>query len=189
MSVQCRLSEARIVVRDHDLEFKGVAGDISFSPGVLEGRDLAGSLGKSSFSGMTARLDLRKALYVQHLSGDLALSLGEIHRRLASREAFREATKEIKAVRGTLALGVKSLSGPLEKPDKWRFEAGGAVKGLVVETSLLPGPVKVPRGSFRGKPEKHPPRGCTRQSPGRGMYRGRPARRLSSKACREWSGR
>ena len=64
-------------------------------------------------------------------------------------EAFREATKEIKAVRGTLALGVKSLSGPLEKPDKWRFEAGGAVKGLVVETSLLPGPVKVPRGSFQ----------------------------------------
>jgi hypothetical protein len=149
LSVQCRLREARIVVRDHDLEFKGVAGDISFSPGVLEGRDLAGSLGKSSFSGMTARLDLRKALYVQHLSGDLALSLGEIHRRLASLEAFREATKEVKAVRGTLALGVKSLSGPLESPDKWRFEAGGAVKGLVVETSLLPGPVKVPRGSFQ----------------------------------------
>ena len=149
LSVQCRLREARIVVRDHDLEFKGVAGDISLSPGVLEGRDFEGSLGKSSFSGMTVRLDLRKALYVQHLSGDLALSLGEIHRRLASREAFREATKEIKAVRGTLALGVKSLSGPLESPDKWRFEAGGAVKGLVVETSLLPGPVKVPRGSFR----------------------------------------
>jgi len=153
LSVQGILREARIVVRDHDLEFKGVAGDISLSSGVLEGRDLAGSLGKSSFSGMTARLDLWKALHVQHLSGDLALSLGEIHRRLASLEAFREATKEVKAVRGTLALRVKSLSGPLESPDKWRFEAGGAVKGLVVETSLLPGPLKVPRGSFQANRE------------------------------------
>ena len=151
--VDGRLRDARIVVRDHDLEFNGLAGDISLSPGVLEGRDLAGRLGKSSFSGMAVRLDLRKALYVQHFSGDLVLSLGEVHRRLTSWDDFREATEEVEAVRGTLALRVKSLSGPVDKPDKWRFEAGGAVKGLVVETSLLPGLVKVPGGSFRANRE------------------------------------
>jgi hypothetical protein len=149
LSVKARFRGARILVRDPGLELRGVGGDIALSPGTIEGKDLAGSLGKSSFSGVTALLELDKTPYLRHLSGDLDLSLGEIHRRLASLEAFREATKEVKAVRGTMALRVKSLSGPVEKPDKWNFEAGGVVKGLVVETSLLPGPVKVPKGSLQ----------------------------------------
>ncbi len=147
--VKGRFRGARILVRDPGLELEGVGGDIALSPGAIEGKDLSGSLGKSSFSGVTALLELGKTPYVRHLSGDLDLSLGEIHRRLASLEAFREATKEVKSVRGTMALRVKSLSGPVEKPDKWYFEAGGAVKGLVVETSLLPGQVKVSKGSLQ----------------------------------------
>jgi hypothetical protein len=149
LSVQGRFKEASIVVPDPGLEFRGVGGEIALSAGLLEGRDLEGHLGKSSFSGTTAGLELRKALYVQHLSGDFILSLEEIHQRLVSLEDFRKATKELKKVKGTAAISVRDLSGPLEKPDKWRFEAEGTLKGVLGESSLLPGRVKVSRGSFR----------------------------------------
>ena len=149
VSVQGRFREARIVVPDPGLELEGVGGEVAFSPGFLEGKDLKGRLGASSFAGTTVRLDLRKALYVQHLAGDFALSLEEILRRLDSLQEFRKATKEVKKIKGTMALRVKTLSGPVEKPDQWRFEAEGTLKGVLVETSLLPGPVKVSRGSFR----------------------------------------
>jgi hypothetical protein len=149
LSAQGRLREARIVVSDPGLELEGVGGEVTLSPGLLEGKDLKGRLGTSSFAGTTVRLDLRKALYVQHPAGDFALSLSEIHRRLDSLEEFREATKAVKKIRGTMALRLKTLSGPVEKPDQWRFEAEGTLKGVLVETSLLPGPVKVSGGSFR----------------------------------------
>lgn len=149
LSVRCRFREAGIVLSDPGVELAGVGGEVALSPGLLEGKDLKGSLGMSSFAGVTLRLDLEKALYLKNLSGDFSLSLDEIHRRLLSLEDFRGATKEVKKLKGTMALRVKSLSGPVEKPDKWRFEAEGTLKGVLVEASLLPGSVNVSRGSFR----------------------------------------
>jgi len=149
LSVKGRFRESRIHIRDPDFKLEGMAGEIALSPGLLEGRDLTGSLGRSSFSGMTVRLDLVKTPYVRHLSGDLSLSLDEIFQRLASLNDFREEMKELKALEGTMVLRVKSLTGPVDKPDKWRFETEGTLKGVRVETSLLPGRLNVSRGSFR----------------------------------------
>ncbi len=149
LSARGRFKDASLFVPDPGWELEGVGGEIVLSPGLLEGKDLRGRLGKSSFSGTSLRLDLGEVLYVQDLAGDLTLSLDEIRQRLASLEGLRGATKELKSVQGTASIRVRDLSGPLERQDEWRFEAEGTLRGVLVETSLLPGPVKVPRGSFR----------------------------------------
>ncbi len=115
---------------------------------------LGGTVGKSSFSQINAKLSLEKAPYLEITSGKTSLFLGEIYPWLSSLEGIRGAVKDLKSVQGTVLLSSLGLRGPLSQPEKWDFRTTGEVKNLAVNSTLFPDPLIVTRVGFEATPEK-----------------------------------
>jgi len=128
-------------------------GKVIFDEERLEVRNLTGKIGNSSFSDLAARVDLRKEASLEVFSGRSVLSLEEIYSWLSSYGSLREALKNFESVKGRISLSDMRLTGPLRSPEKWDFDTAGELKDLVVNTSLLPGPLGVTDGKFRLQPE------------------------------------
>ena len=134
-----------IVIREGQLSYRGDQIGVT---------GLSGALGASSFSGLTARLNMGKGPRLALRCGRSVLSLDELYPWLHSLEGFRRKLQEVKSMKGTLELSALSLEGPLTRPGDWRFDGNGAVKDVVAKTSLLPGPIRVTSGKFRILPEQ-----------------------------------
>jgi hypothetical protein len=128
-------------------------GKVTFDEKRLEVRNVAGKIGNSSFSDLTARIGFRKEPSLEVFSGRSVLSLEEIYLWLSSYESLQETLKNLKSVKGTISLSNMRLTGPLKSPGKWDFDTTGKLKDLVVDTSLLPGPFAMTEGEFRLQPE------------------------------------
>jgi hypothetical protein len=129
-------------------------GGISFDGEKLEVRNLTGKAGNSSFWDLTARIGFRKGPSFEVFSGRSVLSLEEIYSWLSSYASLQKAFKNFNSVKGRLGLSDMRLTGPLKSPEKWDFWTTGELKDLVVNTSLLPGPLAMTDGKFRLQPEK-----------------------------------
>jgi hypothetical protein len=136
----------------YPLEIKGLK--LSYAGDKVDVRSLSGTLGRSSFSQLRARLRLGKEPYLEILSGKSSVLLGEIYPWVSSLEGVNGALKELKSVKGTIAVSNLELKGPLLKPEKWRFRTGGEVEALAMESTLFPGPVRVNRAGFEVTPEE-----------------------------------
>jgi hypothetical protein len=117
-------------------------------------QNLGGTVGKSSFSQINAKLSLEKAPYLEIISGKSSILLGEIYPWLSSLEGIKSAVKDIKSLQGTVLLSSLGLKGPLSDPEKWRFRMKGELKKVALKSNLFPGLVTVPQGGFEVIPEK-----------------------------------
>lgn len=129
-------------------------GKFFYDGDKIDVKNLSGKLGKSFFSGLSARLDWTKEPYLEVESGKSNIVLDEIYPWLSSFEGLREELKSIGTVKGSITLSALSLKGPLQKPNNWRFETAGEVKDLAVHTSLFSGPIRATQGKFKATPEK-----------------------------------
>jgi len=127
-------------------------GHVSYDGASVAVTDLGGTVGKSSFSGVTGRLDLSKTMELSVPSGRAHLDLGELYPWIASFDGVRGTGKEIRSLRGVADVGPLSLAGPLRGEEEWTFDATGTLSGLGLDTPLLPGPLSVPTGRFRIRP-------------------------------------
>jgi hypothetical protein len=109
---------------------------------------LSGSLGRSTFSGLTARLRLGADTSFETLSGDLDVSLDELFPWLASESGMQALRKQIRDVRGAAALSISRLSGPISRPGEWQYEATGRLKNVFLEAPFLPKPLAGVTGEF-----------------------------------------
>jgi hypothetical protein len=128
------------------------AGQVSYDGASVAVTDLGGTVGKSSFSGVTGTLEVSGST-LRVPAGRAHLDLGELYPWIASFRAVREAGKEIRSLRGVADVGSLSLAGPLRGAGEWVFDAAGTLSGLELDTPLLPGPLSVPAGRFRIRPE------------------------------------
>lgn len=117
-------------------------------------KDLKGTLGTSSFSGLTAQIDIGDHPYLACPSVSSSIVLDELYPWLLRVEEARIGLKEVRSLKGRLELVNSRLKGPLYEPGKWDFEGTGEIKGLAAETSLVEGLIEVPRGRFSGTPQK-----------------------------------
>jgi len=129
-------------------------GEVSYDVASFAVKDLRGSLGGSAVSGLTGRLDLGKTPALSIRGGTARIALEEVYPWIASLEGIRDTATPVRSVRGVAGIATLSCDGPLREPGAWRFDAGGSVENLEVDTSLLPGPVTIPRGQFRVRPEE-----------------------------------
>jgi AsmA-like C-terminal region len=129
-------------------------GKGSYDGDGLSVTDLRGTVGRSTFSGLTGRLDLGETPAIAIRGGTARIPLEEMYPWIASLDGIRESVKPVRSVRGVAEIATMSCDGPLHGPGEWRFETGGSVANLEVDTSLLPGPVTIPRGRFRILPEE-----------------------------------
>jgi hypothetical protein len=103
---------------------------------------------------MTGWLDFGKTPTISIRAGALRIATGELYPWIASLDGIRESVKPVRSVRGVVEIATLSCDGPLREPGSWKFEAGGRVENLEVDTSLLPGPVTIPHGKFLLRPEE-----------------------------------
>lgn len=129
-------------------------GHVSYDRSSFAVKDLRGSVGGSTVSGLTGRLDLGKIPAISIRSGTARVALEEVYAWIASLDGIRETVTPVRSVRGVADIATLSGDGPLREPGEWRFEAGGSVKNLEVDASLLPGRVTIPNGRFRIRPEE-----------------------------------
>ena len=129
-------------------------GEVSYDGASFAVKDLRGSMGGSTVSGLTGRVDLGKTPAISIHGGTARIALEEAYPWIASLGGIRETTEQVRSVQGVAEIATLSCDGPLREPGEWRFEAGGSVENLEVDTPLLPGPVTIPRGRFRIRPEE-----------------------------------
>jgi hypothetical protein len=110
---------------------------------------LSGKVGRSTFSGLEARLRLGDSPHFEGVSGTVEASLDELYPWLASREGMEALRTEIRRLRGSVVLSVARLTGPISRPGEWRYEATGSLQDLLLDASLLSKALEVGSGDFR----------------------------------------
>jgi hypothetical protein len=114
---------------------------------------LSGSLGRTSVSGLSARLRTAGPPVIEAVSGRFEVALDELYPWLASGEGMEALRREIRRLTGSVGLSVARLSGPVSRPDEWQYEASGTLRDLALDVRFLPSSLEVKAGEFRIDPE------------------------------------
>ena len=149
---QCAMSaEYRRI--PHSLRIE--AGEVFYETNSIAGRNMRGTLGSSSFSGLTYRVGFGDAPHdLEIKSGELRLVMDEIYPWLISHESIRKGLGLFKDVKGRIELTKMRLHGPLLRTTDWDFEAEATVENLIVDTPLCPKPVPIASGRLRATHEE-----------------------------------
>ncbi|MGB3095776.1 MAG: AsmA-like C-terminal domain-containing protein [Candidatus Deferrimicrobiaceae bacterium] len=112
-----------------------------------------GTMGKTTFSGLSWSVRMTEPPSLEARSGEFRLSLEELYSWARATEGLRESFAKVQDVGGTAALSVNRLEGPALAPREWRFDATGKVERLSFKTPSVPGTIDVAKGEFRATPE------------------------------------
>ena len=153
---------ARVDASEFDLrvKYRGIPYPVeimgthfSYANGVVKAGELAGKLGKTSFSKVSGMLDWRKELYMEVESAKANILLDEIYPWVSSFAAAKKALKEIESLKGYVTLDTLDFKGPLLRPKAWRFKAECNIKDFILSSTLLPGPLTVAVGRVEADPQ------------------------------------
>jgi hypothetical protein len=120
---------------------------------LLEGKtssatNMSGSMGNSTFTGVSGQMDWDNAPYLKLKSGMANIDLEEIYPWLLSSKIISGKLRDLKNVKGILALSSMSLNGPFLEPVNYRFQSTGEVRHLTLDSPLLPGSLAADKGNF-----------------------------------------
>ena len=124
-------------------------GQFRYDEAGIEVQELTGKLGKSSFSGLSAGLDWRKAPHLEVKSGSVSLLLDEFYPWLSSFEGLRGLREEVRSLTGTVEFSSISIEGPLLEPEKWHYESTGELQDVALNSTLLPGQLNLARAKYK----------------------------------------
>jgi hypothetical protein len=113
-------------------------------------KNLSGKLGNTSLNQLSASIDLEKELYLEVKSADIDFSDEEILTWLKSIEGSPVRLENIRSVKGRSHITALELKGPLLSPGKWLIKTAYEPRGTVIDTTLLPGPIEITKGKFKG---------------------------------------
>ncbi len=153
--------KARVDVSD--MRLAGRYARIPFPVAVSRGRftydgeavtlgDLAGTVGASSITGVSAKIRVAAEPSIEELSGNFSLALGEIYPWLGALKDGGDVLRGVGKLEGRADVAVASLRGPLREPSRWEYAASGEARNLEAVTADVPGPVTVESGTFRAAP-------------------------------------
>ncbi len=120
---------------------------------VLNGNRIAlnnvnGGVGKSNFTRLSSQFRWEKSPLLELSSESVKIDLSQLHAWLLQDKTIADGLKNLKRVNGTVTLQNAKLRGPLFKPERWLLKSKGGVEELLVNSALLPGDLKVPRGNL-----------------------------------------
>ena len=122
-------------------------GRFTYRKGMLETERTSGSIGGSSVSVASARLEWSGPLRLKLDLGKSVLKLEEIE-TLTGRRITR-AFSTLRTVGGTVTFTSASFDGPLENPSQWRYAGTGSVRDLVVQEKRIPEPIRIAAADFK----------------------------------------
>ena len=129
-------------------------GRIALEARAIAMADLAGKLGGSSFSGLSAELNWEQepALKVQSLTARVVMD--ELYPWLISYPRVRNAMGSLRSMTGVVVVDGLDFTGPLLRPEQWRFALKGGLEHFTLWADFLPGPLLAAKGGLEVTPEK-----------------------------------
>jgi hypothetical protein len=130
------------------------SGQFSLKGSESFAKNLRGSIGKSTFSGLSIQFAWGELPYFKVKSGKTEIFLEQTYPWLVSSNLITGKLQDIKRVQGEVALSAVSLHGPFLEPGKYRYQITGDVQDLAVTSSMSPEAIVVSKGNFSVTNEK-----------------------------------
>jgi AsmA-like C-terminal region len=127
-------------------------GRFQYSRDKTELKGVSGTVGLSSFSGLTGSLNYNSARQIEISSGKLSFDLAQTRNLLNLFAALPKDFKDIESAQGTLDLTSLSLKGPLNDPNRWDFSGAGILGKITVKHAKLPAVMNLSGGTFNATP-------------------------------------
>jgi AsmA-like C-terminal region len=157
-SLSPKISISRAALRgSHDsipypISIKG--GRFQYGHYKTEMEGVTGTVGLSSFSGLTGSLRHNGARQIEISSGKFSFDLTQTRNLLALFAALPKDFKDIDSAQGRLDLTSLSLKGPLNEPNRWDFAAAGTFGKIAVKHAKLPAEMNLSGGTFNSTPAR-----------------------------------
>ncbi|MEJ2220766.1 MAG: AsmA-like C-terminal domain-containing protein [Desulfobacterales bacterium] len=123
-------------------------GSLVLNGNRIELNNVNAGVGESNFTRLSSRFGWEKSPLLELSAKSAKIDLPQLHAWLLQDRAIADDLKNLSRVNGTVTLQNAKLSGPLFKPGQWRLNSKGSIQDLLVNSGLLPGDLKVPRGNF-----------------------------------------
>lgn len=131
------------------------SGQFSYRSDAITVRDIKGTMGKTTFSGLELTLGMENKPTFNNLSGEFSVALDQIYPWLSKALSLDEKLQgKLTSVKGDLNLSVTDLRGPAIEPPNWEFDATGSLQDITLETTLIPEAAKFTSGGFTATREK-----------------------------------
>jgi len=131
------------------------SGQFSYRSDAITVRDIKGTMGKTTFSGLELTLGMENKPTFNNLSGEFSVALDQIYPWLSKALSLDEKLQgKLTSVKGDLNLSVTDLRGPAIEPPNWEFDATGSPQDITLETTLIPEAIKFTSGEFTATREK-----------------------------------
>ena len=127
-------------------------GRFEYGNGRVTLKDVSGTVGRSSFSGLTGALSDDGPRQIEVVSGRFALDVAQTTNMLNHFRVLPEPLSDIDSAQGGLDLTSLFLKGPLDDPRRWEFTIDGALDKIVLRHAALPGAMYLSGGTFRATP-------------------------------------
>jgi hypothetical protein len=123
-------------------------GNFSLNQAAFTLTDVDVSLGKSTFSQLSAHFKLKKRSDFDLQAQSANLMATDIYTWFAALKPLKPALEDFEVTAGRLVLHDLALSGPVHKPDQWHYQADGRMHNLVVASDAFTNPLSVNQGGF-----------------------------------------
>ena len=142
-------SDASLRLRALPFPLQLRSGWVSLMPGEIQVTDVAGAIGGSTVSEAGVALTLGAHPTLQGGSARVRVALPEVLAWLKRQDALQDPLQDLLGVRGAAEVTLHDLSGRLDRPQAFAFDASIAPVKVRIETSLLPAPLALTSGTAR----------------------------------------
>jgi len=145
------VSQINLVTRYEPLPFPLMitGGQIFFDEKSIKTTDLKGNLGNSSFTNLTAKINLDDKSDFEINDGQMTISADEMYPWVTSFEKIKPVLRDLPSMKGTIVVSSINLQGSIHQPEGWKFLVNGAMNKFTLDSAFLPGKAEEMRGTFR----------------------------------------
>lgn len=110
---------------------------------------IQGSIGKSSFENVSARLKGAGEETYFHAGADsVALNIDEIQKWHAFQDFRKKSIPGLVSLKGAARVGKLEAEGPVNRPARWKYALSGSLEDIALDFSGMPYLFEVPKGEF-----------------------------------------
>ena len=153
VDVDCSACRFKAVYQPLPLPVTISQGSIHYRPQHVQLTDVTGTFGGSRFFVSSGALNWADEPSMEIAGSRATVLLEELHPFVSDINALGRWLKNPKTLGGNLIFHTLNLKGPLKNPAAWDYQADLEMQKVFLDTSFLPGPLKVPTARMQMTPE------------------------------------
>ena len=153
VDVDCSACRLKAVYHSLPLPVTISRGKIHYRQHHVQITDVAGTLGGSRFFFSSGALNWGDEPRIEIAASKATALLEELHPFIGNLDTSARWLKDPENLKGKLTFHALNLKGTLKNPAAWQYQADLEVEKVFLNTSLLPGPLKVPKARMHVTPE------------------------------------